>query len=144
MTPPGFEAIYPVITFPARRGFWKWHLGPRVHRKDKRDQKWRKDTYPQNYRLPRILYFGRFILRAFLLRAFFWRFFFRAGFCEKGPFSRIRLGSNALVLRFYWGRIPHKWSILQVIHAVPPTTGGERGAIIVGGSPPFKKTAPEL
>ena len=97
----------------------------------------------ERHRTPKLPPVADFILRAFysfgvFASGIFRTFFFRAGFCKKGPFSRIRLGSNALVLRFYQERIP------QVIHAEPPTAGVERGAIIGGGSPPFKKTAPEL
>ena len=103
----------------------------------------------ERHRTPKLPPVADFILRAFysfgvFASGIFRTFFFRAGFCKKGPFSRIRLGSNALVLRFYQGRIPRKWPILQVIHAEPPTIGGGRRAIIGAGSPPFKKTAPEL
>ena len=86
----------------AARIMKKWYFGPRVHRKDKRDQRWRKDTYLRNYRLSRILYFGRFILRAFLPRAFFW-LFWGAGFCKKAHFSGFVLVWSFLFCGFIRG-----------------------------------------
>ena len=109
MAPPGFEPIYPVITFPARRGFWKSDiLGQEFTVKTKETKNEGKTHTPKTtachgFYTSGVLYFGRFCSGRFSDV-----FFFRAGFCEKGPFSRIRLGSNALVLRFYWGRIPQK------------------------------------